>query len=268
VITDVVQRWEGGRERYRPAGEVINTAEFEVARGTDAEARAFVAEHHYAKTCGPTAHPFMLYRHGELVGVGAFGPPPSMAAHRAIFPTLAITQAVTLGRFVLRHEVAGNGESWFIARCFDMLRTAGVVAVESCADPVRRVALDGAVRHRGHVGTIYQATNGRYIGRTNAATLRMLPDGTCLSNRAQGKLVRGERGSDATARHLEALGADALGDRTGEAALEWLRYWRPRLTTSLRHPGNHRYVWCLDKRRRAEILKAPALAYPKIQIAA
>jgi len=31
VITDSVQRWSGGRASYRPAGEVFNPLEFEVA---------------------------------------------------------------------------------------------------------------------------------------------------------------------------------------------------------------------------------------------
>lgn len=272
MITAVCQRWEGGREHYRPASEPARAAEYDVARISDTTARAFVREHHYAKTCGPTAHPFGLMRRGgvgELVGVAAFGPPPSMAAHRAVFPTLAISEAVTLGRFVLRQEVGANGESMFIARCFGELRRGGVTAVESCADPVRRIAPDGAVRHRGHVGTIYQATNGRYLGLTNPTTLRLLPDGTCLSNRAQGKLVRGERGADVTAAQLEGFGADPLDGRTGEEALAWLRYWRARLTTSLRHTGNHRYVWCLDNRRERELVPfGPHLAYPKVELRA
>jgi hypothetical protein len=212
------------------------------------------------------AHRLGLYRRGALVGVAAFGPPASTNAHRAVFPTLDYAEAVTLGRFVLLDEVPSNGESWFIARCFALLRSSGVVAVESCADPERRIAQDGTVRHRGHVGTIYQATNGRYVGRTRPASLKILPDGTCLSNRAQGKLARGERGWECAVRQLESHGAEPLGDRDGEAALAWLRRWRASLTRGLRHPGNHRYLWCLDKRRRREVLFAPAIAYPKVSI--
>jgi hypothetical protein len=33
----------------------------------------------------------------------------------------------------------------------------------------------------------------------------------------------------------------------------------------MRHHGNHRYLWCLDKRHRRAILGSkPALAYPKL----
>lgn len=90
-----------------------------------------------------------------------------------------------------------------------------------------------------------------------------------LDATGQGKLVRGERGADITAAQLESFGADPLAGRTGEAALEWLRYWRDRLTTSLRHTGNHRYVWCLDKRRERELVPyGPRLPYPKVEIKA
>ncbi len=185
-----------------------------------------------------------------------------MNAHRAVFPTLSTKEAVTLGRLVLLDSVPGNGESFFVARCFDLLRAAGVVAVESCADPEPRATLDGTRVHRGHVGCVYQATNGRYIGKTNPATLRLLPDGTCYSNRTSGKVVRAERGRAYAGAELVDWGAEPL--REGEDPVVWVRHWRPLLTRAHRHHGNHRYIWALDKRRRAEVLTADALPYPKL----
>lgn len=265
MIAAECQRWVEGVETRRPAGELIRTSEYEVAPiALAGEARVFVETHHYAKRCSSLAHRLGLYRRGILVGVAAFGPPASVNAHHAVFPTLGYDEGVTLGRFVLLDEVPGNGESWFLARCFELLRTAGVVAVESCADPEPRRALDGTIRHRGHVGTIYQSTNGRYVGRTNRASLRLLPDGTCLSNRTQGKLVRGERGDDGAEVQLVAWGAAPRA--AGEDATTWLRFWRGQLTRKFRHPGNHRYIWSLDKRRRREILTAASLPYPKVDL--
>lgn len=258
------QRWNGGRETRRPAGELIKTSAYDVERLADrAIASSFVATHHYARTCSSTAHPFALFHRGELVGVACFGPPPSMNAHRAVFPTLSTKEAVTLGRLVLLDEVPGNGESWFVARCFELLADSGVVAVESCSDPWPRVNAQGQQVFRGHLGIVYQATNGRYIGRTNDSTLRLFPDGTVLSNRAAGKLARGERGDAHPVAQLEAWGATPL--RPGEDdERAWLRFWRARLTRPMRHRGNHRYLWCLDKHRRREVLLAhPSQPYPK-----
>jgi hypothetical protein len=267
VITETVQRWTLGREHRRPAGEVIRASEYDVAPITGAVARAFVETHHYSRTCSPPAHPFGLHHRGALVGAAVFGPPASMNAHRAVFPSLAIDQAVTLGRLVLLDSVPGNGESWFVARCFDLLRAKDIVAVESCADPQPRTTIDGHRVHRGHVGTIYCALNGRHVGRTNAASLHLLPDGSVLSNRAQGKIARRELNNAGPAAQLVRFGADPLpAEAPAEVALTWLRLWRARLTRPMRHRGNFRYVWALSKRYRCEIEKLPRLPYPKIDL--
>ena len=263
MITDLALRTTEGRQTWRPHRELFNARAHDVTPLTGDVAEAFVSRHHYAASCSPTAHPFGLYERGELVGVAVFGPLPSMNAHRKVFPTLATDEGVTLGRFVLTESVRFNAESWFVARCFDHLRERGVIAIESCADPIPRRRADGTVIKPGHIGQIYQATNGAHIGRTNRATLRLLPDGTCLSNRTQGKLVRGERGDGRAVTQLVRFGATPPAP--GEDLKEWLRFWRPRLTTKLRHPGNYRYLWCLDKRRRREVLRFDTHPYPRIE---
>lgn len=263
MITDYNQRWTEKRESRRPPGPPFNPAGYEVAPIDTTAARTFVETHHYSGTMSPPSHRHGLFERGTLVGVAVFGVAPSMAAHRSVFGDLSLQQGVTLGRLVLIDRVPGNGESWFVARCFALLREAGVIAVESCADPQPRPSLDGKLTHRGHVGTVYQALNAQYVGRTNAASLRLLPDGTCWSNRAAGKVARREQGCDYAAAQLVRWGADPL--REDEDALAWVRRWRGELTRPMRHEGNHRYLWCLDKRRRRELLDSkPSYAYPKI----
>lgn len=276
MITDHCQRFTLGRESRRPAGELIKTAAFDVAPlATAADAEAFVELHHYARSCSSTAHRFGLYKAGALVGVACFGPPPSMNAHRAVFPTLSIKEAVTLGRLVLLDDVPGNGESWFIARCFELLASPAlyrpldrhgdprqpIIGVESCADPQPRTTLGGDLIFRGHLGTIYCATNGRYVGRTQDSTLRLLPDGTCFSKRTASKLLKGERGNGRAISELMRWGAPSPA--SGEPIAAWLSTWRAQLTRTLRHRGCFRYLWCLDRRRRREVLSAPSLPYPK-----
>jgi hypothetical protein len=172
-------------------------------------------------------------------------------------------QCVTLGRFVLVESVLENGESWFIGRCFDLLRGRGVIAVESCADPVERFTPEGVLVKPGHVGTIYQATNGQYVGRTNPASLPLLPDGTVLSNRAESKTRSGERGDMGAVDQLVSFGADR--PRAGADMKAWLQLWRGRICSTFRHRGNHRYMWCLSKRHHKAILGGkPDLDYPKL----
>lgn len=266
MITDFVQRWTERRESRRPAGETIRPSAYDVVElEGDTLARRFVEQHHYSASYPAARFRFGLYQRGELAGVAVFSVGASGAAHRAVWPTLDPLEAVDLGRFVLVDSVPANGESWFIARCFALL-AGRVVGVASCADPVARTSAAGAALFPGHIGTIYQATNGRYVGRTGPSTLRLLPDGRVLSSRAMSKLRRREVGWRYAAAELERCGADRLSE--DEDATAWLRRWRPLLTRPLRHHGNYRYIWSLDRRRRREVLTAAALPYPKLWRAA
>lgn len=252
MITDTTQRFTEGRESRRPKGELIKTSAFDVEAIDRELARDFVCTHHYARECGSRSHTFGLYQRGNLEGVAVFGALVSMNAHRKVFGTLGTKVGVTLGRFVLVESVPGNAESWFIARCFELLRGRGVVAVESCADPVR-----------GHCGFIYQATNGRHVGRTRRETKYLLPDGTELSNRASSKTRSGERGAGRAIEQLVTFGAERPDPDADMKA--WLKRWRRQICTSYRHPGNFRYLWCLQKQMRRTVLdRFDALPYPKM----
>ncbi len=252
------QRWSGGRDSYRPAGETIRTAEYDVAPIAEAVAKDFVVRHHYSRSYPAARFRFGLYRRAELAGVAVFSHPMSERVLTSVFPGPA-RASVELGRFVLADEVPGNGETWFLARCFDALRAAGLLGVVAFSDPYPRTRADGSLVFPGHIGTIYQAHNARFLGRGDGRTLRVLPDGRVLSNRTIAKIRGGEVGRRYSVGQLVSYGADALAD--GEDAAEWLDRWIPRLTRPLRHAGNYRYAWPLD-RRTARVV-APSSAYPK-----
>jgi hypothetical protein len=82
-----------------------------------------------------------------------------------------------LGRLVLLDEVPGNGETWFLGRCFACLRREGLAGVVLFSDPCRRLNREGVQVFGGHVGTVYQAHNAVYLGRGTPRTLALLPDG-------------------------------------------------------------------------------------------
>ena len=151
-----------------------------------------------------------------------------------------------------------NGESWFLARAFECLRRKGLAGVVSFSDPVPRTKMDGTIIHRGHFGICYQATSATFLGRTEPRTVRLLPDGTVLNDRAIQKIRAGEQGWQYAAALLEKFGAapPPIEERT-----EWLASWLARLTRRLRHSGNYKYAWAIapDARR---FLPA-SLPYPK-----
>lgn len=148
--------------------------------------------------------------------------------------------------------VPGNGESWFVARCFELLRKEGIAVVVSCSDPVPRTTDDGRIVMPGHVGNVYQALNATYTGRTEARYQWFLPDGTLFSRRGISKIKGRERGYLARIEHLVRCGARRPLD-LGEDLSAWIDGELARLGTYRKHRGNHRYVWALDKRLRKAI---------------
>ena len=284
------QRWELGRATYRPPAECIHTADYEVAPIPEADARAFVLDHHYSATFPAQRYSFGLHRHGALVGAAVFSQPCNNKGVTNAFPGLTHLEGAELGRFVLLDEVPGNGETWFLARCFAQLRECaaprrwaddrpwrGVRGVVSYSDPTPRQSLGGEVVFPGHLGTIYQASNGMYLGRGTARTLRLIdaPDGRVLtfSDRAAQKVRAKSQGWQYSTRQLLAAGAPPLpaDDPTPSQLQEWLRLARAQVTRPLRHRGNHRYAWIINRKHDRRLLadvREGAGAYPKVRDAA
>lgn len=260
MITDC-QRWREGSACLRPSREVVNTRGLEVVELDERTAKAFVERHHYARSYPAARRRVGLFDHGELAGVAVFSRPFRAEVLTNAFPMLAVDEAAELGRFVLLDSIGANAETWFLARAFDIVRDE-LRGVVSFSDPNPRTSIGGAQIFPGHYGCIYQASNARYSGLTEAATLRLLPDGTVFSNFASGKIRRGLTGWRSAAAELERFGATPLvsvEDR--EQRIAWLEHWRDTLTRPMRHRGLHRYTFALDRALPKTL--GPERAYPK-----
>jgi len=258
-MTQPCQRWRKRRESYRPAGEVIDTSQYGVDLLPESLAKAFVQEHHYSGSYPAAVCRVGLFRWGgELVGAAIFSVP--MQA-KAVVSWCGTEAGCELGRFVLLDDVPANGESWFLARAFRLLKQAkpDMRAVLSYSDPVRRASADGHIVLPGHVGTIYQASNARYMGRSSARTLVLRPDGQNINGRAMSKIRRDERGASYAYEQLLKAGAPRRNPlETGKAYVKRALAEGP--FRRVRHPGNHAYGWTLNRRHR---LERAALPYPK-----
>jgi hypothetical protein len=270
MLTDRVQRWRSGRNRYRPAGEPFDPRAYEVAPiPDDTTASTFVRAHHYSRSYPAARFRFGLYaRSGDLVGVAVFSVPPRPEVTTAWFHGDPLAH-VELGRFVLLDGVRANAESWTLARCFARLRREGIEGVVSFSDPAPRV-LDGRRLFAGHIGTIYQASNAVYAGRSRARTLRLFrqgPDrGRVLSDRTASKLRAADRGHEYAAAQLMAAGAEPPPSDSPEALRVWADRWIPRVTVPMRHPGNHRYLFALRPRTLTYRAHREARPYPKLDL--
>lgn len=273
------QRWSGRHHSWRhPRDGGFAPGEYAVEPVHDTLAGAFVAEHHYAGTLPAAKYSYGLRRGGQLVGVAVLSVPMQKSVLTNVFPGLEpYKESLELGRFVLLNEVPANGESWFLGQLWRLAADDGVRGIVSFADPIprRRITVetgpDGEVLEReqlimpGHVGLIYQATNGIALGRSTARTLVYVPRrGVVLSARTMQKIRAQECGSDAAEKTLVTWGARPRV--AGENPTTWLRRALDDIGAErTRHPGNHRYAWRIG-RTRAERRTAIALQstpYPK-----
>lgn len=254
------QRWQHRRDSWRPAGEVIDTTRYGVELiPDDTTARAFVETHHYSASYPAARVRVGLYRMRELVGVAVFSVPCNNRVIPSYLEGVAPDEGVELGRFVLLDDVPGNGETWFLSRAFKLLKAAKpeLRAVLSYSDPVPRRTDEGITVMPGHVGTIYQAHNGVYAGRSSARTLLLDRHGRVLSPRTLSKIRQQERGLDYALAQLDA--ATGCTRRRHEPLSDYLTRATAHLRR-VRHPGNHAYLWSLERRLK---LTADRAVYPK-----
>lgn len=259
MIVEHVQRHLDRSVRWRPAREVVDLSGMEVVLVERDAARRFVERHHYEHSYPAGRYRFGLFgRGGDLVGVAVFSQPVNDRS-TACLPGEPL-ERVELGRFVLLDRVGANAESWFLGRCFEVLRREGLTGVVSFSDPVPRRTAAGSIVMPGHVGIIYQAHNAVYLGRSKAERRRVLPDGTIAHNRALAKIRNGERGGSTAVDRLVSHGAKPPG--SGEDLRAWLQRELSRICRSLPHQGNQKYAWTLHRRDRRHL--RAQLPYPKL----
>lgn len=264
MITELVQTWNRGRASYEvaPPGERFDPHGHEVALiDRERVAKPFVVEHHYSHSFPAARFCYGLFAPGgSLVGVAVFSHPVHNAVLTNVFPCEP-EAATDLGRFVLLQGVKKFGETWFLARCRELLRRAGILGHVAYSDPCERTTASGEVIMPGHVGGIYQASNAVFLGRARSGPISLLPDGTSVSPRALSKIRNGERSRRHAITKLERA-TEIICGRDVDA---WLHAVTRTLRT-FRHPGCLKYAFALDRRIAKHLPKS--LPYMKIRRAA
>lgn len=246
------QRWRDHRSSYRPAGEPIDPSQYGVEVIDEKTARSFVVGHHYSASYPAARCRVGLFQGVALVGVAVFSVPAGPSVLSRWCGVDDSRSAVELGRFVLLDHVPANGETWFLARAYAALvgELPEVGAVLAFSDPTPRKTASGEIIKPGHVGTIYKAHNGRFVGTSTARTIYLDGEGRVLSGRALSKLRAGTKGAGYAAELLERSGAPRR--MVGESGASWVqRALKSGCLRRVRHPGNLAYVWTVgDKRQR------------------
>lgn len=272
ILAQVSQRWRDRRTSFRLREDLFDPSRFGVEVIEEAAAKDFVVRHHYSASY-PAARlriglfekrPFLGPR---LAGVAVF----SVPMHESVIPKYAEGMSpragVELGRLMLLDDLAFNAETWFLSRAFQALRGEldEVQMVLSYSDPVPRQTEEGKLIMPGHVGQIYQAFNGRFVGRSSARWLWLDRAGRVVSARALSKIRNEERGAAYAADQL--LKAGAPRPKLGESGRDWVeRSLREGPFRRVYHPGNYAYVWAVGGPSAVRVVQrtfAPPLPYPR-----
>lgn len=277
----VGQRWRDGRDGFvldLSRGVFVPTG-YEVVRvRAQADAAAFVQQHHYARSMKGGGVVFEL-RHGpELVGVIVYSQPGGPAVLGAWFPGHE-KESVELSRMVLLDKVPFNAESWFMARTREVLWREGYTGVVSFSDPMPRDLAVGGFVFPGHVGTSYSAASAIYLGQSGRETQWLFGDGSVFPLRCRtkiraysaGKSERVRQGWSYAVKVLLAHGAPPFSFQPGDpAAAAWCDDALAQLARKRAHPGQHRYVWAKKGGARRDLVRHIAskglspLPYPTV----
>jgi hypothetical protein len=255
----ISQRWHRRRSTFIPPTSRIDVTKHGVEPLDTKVSKAFVIDHHYSASYPSEVFTVGLFRSRPferplLVGAAVF----SVPTHQAVIPHwtgLSPHDGCLLGRFVLTPEVEFNGESWCLARAVRALRMVKphLRVLLAYSDPVPRRGLDGVPITPGHIGQIYSAFGGTYLGRGRARALIVAPGGIVVNERSLSKLRRGERGRDHVEAQLGRLGAPRRKPfEDGEAYVK--RALRDGPFTRKHHRGCHVFAWALN--RDDQVLRA------------
>lgn len=262
MFIEKTQRWRDGKAVFIPPTNCVNTRHLEVAAIDEESAKDFVCRTHYSASYPSARRRFGLFERGRFVGAAIFSHPVNDLTITNVFRCDRASDGLELGRLVLLDDdaVGFNAESWFVARCREILAKEGFVGFVMLSDDVQRTDINGNIKFKGHLGTLYAGAGMSLLGRGTPSKLHLLPDGTSINKRTISKIRNGESGWRYAAEILEGFGATACPEDSAERKL-WLGEWLTCLTRPLSHPGCLKFGWSFRKNFRL-----PSLPYPKIRI--
>lgn len=219
-------------------------------------ARAFVADHHYLNRYPAAQLAVGLFGPGRggtssLDGIIVFGVPATGAVITRHTGYADPARGCVLQRLLCLPTVAANGESYFAARAFRLLRQAKplIESVVSFSDP-----------QVGHCGCVYAALSGAYRGTTRPRTVLRIA-GETISDRTLSKIRNLETGHAGAVDQLVRLGASR--PRRTEHLREWLeRCRRDGILVAARQASLFTYCFELTRDARRVGQPLPRMAYP------
>lgn len=123
--------------------------------------KEFIESNHYKQSAKSlkSRNIFTLYHEDLLVGCAIFGQPNSKSTQESYGSNI-----LELRRFCVLNCAPKNTESFFLGRSLRILKKSKEISkIVSYADP-----------EEGHIGTIYKATNFKYLGQGKGCNMTLV----------------------------------------------------------------------------------------------
>lgn len=217
-------------------------------------AKKMIVEHHYTHAWTACRYALGVYYKDEdsryfgdnkLIGCLVYGHPVGAAAAESVSPVLDKGSVLELKRLYIHDGYGKNIESYSISQSFDWLREN---------DPSVKALMSYADSAEDHLGTIYQATNWLYQGRS--ADIQLMDNYNISLQKDPYKWIHSRT-------CFSRWGSNNLEHLKKEIGKEgYDEFWRQKAM------GKHRYVYILEtnKGKRKKILnnlKHETKPYPK-----
>jgi len=188
-------------------------------------AKKFIKRFHYSHGChnGPSPNYGLMFSN-RLIGVCMFATPCSENVRASILGKEHKDAVIELHRLYTIDDAPKNCESWFVSRCLNKLKE----------DKTRvKVVISFSDTTEGHYGTIYQACNAWYYGKSSPATFYKDKNGRLRHPRQQGENISKEEAKN--------------------------KGWTP-----VKRDSKHRYLWIIDNNLTVDDLEVEVSKdYPK-----
>jgi len=176
INKNTMNTWDGQGMTLDMFGNYVQHDKYHVTPITYGQTEPFILNIHYAKRMPSITHAYGLFEENKLVGVITYGSPPSPTLSASIAGETNKHLVLELNRLVLKNNKK-NEASVLVSASFKLL-------------PKPKIIVSFADEEKGHMGTIYQATNFIYTGSTTNETEFIDKDGNDFHYRNIGHLQK------------------------------------------------------------------------------
>lgn len=137
---------------------IFKGEEYTIIRLSRPVANEYIVQHHYTGKPSLSVLSLGVLKNNELIGVISYGQSVAPRMHTSLVGYLKHDEYFELQRLHVKDVTPKNFESWFISESFNWIKELypNVKLLVSFADP-----------NNGHAGTIYQATNWFFTGKSS-----------------------------------------------------------------------------------------------------